>query len=88
VSTCWATSKMKTQGVGAGLMHITREDGDCEGKPTLSRCRQSLTVEALGWTELGVCGCTLLLTLIWICVSTFAEANVKEDTESDSSQLV
>ena len=79
---------LKTQGVGAGLLHMTRGGGGCEGQPALSRCRQALTIEALGWTELGVCGCTLLLTLIWICVSSFAPANVKEDTESDSSLTV
>jgi hypothetical protein len=68
-------------------MHTTRKEGSCKGKPTLSRCRQFLTVEALGWTELGVCGCTLLLTLIWVCVSSIAPANVKEDRECDPSQL-
>lgn len=66
-------------------MHITRGGSDCEEQT--ASCQQSLTVEALGWTELAVCGCTLLLTLIWICKSTFGPANVKEDRESDSSQL-
>lgn len=68
-------------------MHIMRAGSDCAGTPTFSRCRQLLTVEALEWTELGICGCTLFLTLIWICISTLAEPNVKDDRGSTSSQL-
>ncbi|KAF8745552.1 hypothetical protein AX14_006875 [Amanita brunnescens Koide BX004] len=45
-------------GVAAGLMRITRGGGDCRGSAFISRCRQSLTVEALGWTQLGCCTAT------------------------------
>ncbi|KAI9063049.1 hypothetical protein FKP32DRAFT_780829 [Trametes sanguinea] len=31
-----------------------------------SRCRQSLTVEALGWTEFSLCCATLAATLLWM----------------------
>ncbi|KAI8995614.1 hypothetical protein BD414DRAFT_409898 [Trametes punicea] len=54
-------------GVGAGLMHSTRSGGDCAGRPPLSRrCRQTLTVEALGWTEFSLCCATLVATLLWM----------------------
>lgn len=35
----------------------------------LPRCRQSLTVEALGWTEFGLCLLTFLSTTLWIIAS-------------------
>ncbi|CAL1695885.1 unnamed protein product [Somion occarium] len=31
-----------------------------------SRCRQTLTVEALGWTEFGLCCATLVVTVLWM----------------------
>ncbi len=31
-----------------------------------NRCRQTLTVEALGWTEFSLCCVTLIATLIWM----------------------
>lgn len=30
------------------------------------RCRQSLTVEALGWTEFALCTVTLIATVVWM----------------------
>lgn len=30
------------------------------------RCRQSLTVEALGWTEFALCCATLVVTVLWM----------------------
>ncbi len=78
------------QGTGAGIMHGTRTGGNCKGTPTLSKCRQSLTVEALGWTEFGLLACTLLMTLFWVCMSTLARKNIKdaEDRASDSQCVV
>ncbi|OBZ79613.1 Major facilitator superfamily domain-containing protein 1 [Grifola frondosa] len=42
-------------GTAAGIMHNTRTGGDCPERAPISRCRQSLTVEALGWTEFSLC---------------------------------
>lgn len=42
------------------------------------RCRQSLTVEALGWTEFGLCTLTLLLTCLWARTN---EYRIKQDAE-------
>lgn len=33
---------------------------------TPDSCRQSLTVEALGWTEFGLCVLTMLATCAWV----------------------
>ncbi|KAI0078897.1 hypothetical protein K474DRAFT_779870 [Panus rudis PR-1116 ss-1] len=33
---------------------------------TGGRCRQTLTVEALGWTEFSLCATTLVLTMLWV----------------------
>lgn len=35
----------------------------------LRRCRQSLTVEAIAWTEFGLCLVTFLSTTLWIFAS-------------------
>lgn len=34
--------------------------------PPALRCRQTVTVEALGWTEFGLCCITLGATLFWL----------------------
>ncbi len=75
--------KRLLQGVGTGLMHGTRTGGNCDGRPTLSTCRQSLTVEGLGWAEFGVCASTLLLTVFWVCTSTFAGRNKVIENEAN-----
>ena len=54
------------QGVAAGVMHDTRTGGDCARVATISRCRQSLTVEAIGWTEFGLCVIALCGTCAWV----------------------
>ena len=79
------SSERLLQGVGTGLMHGARigTGGDCDGRPTLSKCRQSLTVEGLGWAEFGVCASTLLLTVFWVCTSTFAGRNKAFDSEAN-----
>ncbi|KAF9652038.1 hypothetical protein BDM02DRAFT_3153982 [Thelephora ganbajun] len=53
-------------GAAAGVLHHIRTGGSCPGRPAISRCRQSLTVEALGWTEFGLCLLTFLSTTLWI----------------------
>ncbi|KAH9898414.1 hypothetical protein C8Q73DRAFT_684802 [Cubamyces lactineus] len=65
-SVFWLLLTSVLWGVGAGLMHNTRSGGDCAGRPPLSRCRQTLTVEALGWTEFSLCCATLAATLLWM----------------------
>ncbi|KAF9459920.1 hypothetical protein BDZ94DRAFT_1170740 [Collybia nuda] len=40
-----------------------------ESKYYMSRCRQSLTVEALGWTEFGLCVLTMVATCLWVRTS-------------------
>ncbi|KIK71019.1 hypothetical protein GYMLUDRAFT_33126 [Collybiopsis luxurians FD-317 M1] len=56
-------------GTAAGIMHNTRTGGSCPNAPTLSRCRQSLTIEAFGWTEFGLCIVNVLATCMWIYTS-------------------
>ncbi|KAI0669915.1 hypothetical protein C8Q78DRAFT_153769 [Trametes maxima] len=66
-SVVWLLLTAVLWGIGAGLMHNTRSGGNCAGRPPLSRrCRQSLTVEALGWTEFSLCCVTLAATLLWM----------------------
>ena len=54
------------QGVASGLMRVTRHGTNCPDAPAISRCRQSLTVEALGWTEFCLCLLTLIATCLWL----------------------
>jgi len=56
-------------GVATGVMHNTRTGGSCNNSPPISRCRQSLTVESLGWVEFGLCLITLLSTCLWVFTS-------------------
>jgi len=53
-------------GIASGLMRNTRHGSNCPNAPAISRCRQSLTVEALGWTEFSLCLLTLLATCLWL----------------------
>ncbi|KAI0322722.1 hypothetical protein OF83DRAFT_1048837 [Amylostereum chailletii] len=54
-------------GTAAGIFHNARR-GDCAGIPVVSRsrCRETLTADALGWTEFGLCLLTLSATLLWM----------------------
>ncbi|KAI0757005.1 hypothetical protein C8Q80DRAFT_1131569 [Daedaleopsis nitida] len=65
-SVIWLLLTSVLWGVGAGLMHNARTGGNCAGRAPLSRCRQTLTVEALGWTEFSLCCVTLVATLLWM----------------------
>ncbi|KAL5495251.1 hypothetical protein ACEPAI_714 [Sanghuangporus weigelae] len=73
-SVLWATA--------SAIMLHTRGGGNCAGRETISRCRQSLTVLALGWTELGISAITLLTTCWWV------RANRRRSFVNDSRRLV
>ncbi|KAH0590702.1 hypothetical protein H2248_000830 [Termitomyces sp. 'cryptogamus'] len=65
-SVIWLLATSVLWGTAAGVMHNTRSGGDCAGSATISRCRQSLTVEALGWTEFSLCVLTMMATCLWL----------------------
>ncbi|KAH9937672.1 uncharacterized protein B0H18DRAFT_867541 [Fomitopsis serialis] len=65
-SVIWLLLTSVLWGAGAGLMHSTRVSSDCPESASISRCRQTVTVEALGWTEFGLCCITLGATLFWL----------------------
>ncbi|KAJ7925813.1 hypothetical protein B0H13DRAFT_1600039 [Mycena leptocephala] len=62
----WLSVTVILWGVSAGVFHNTRTGGSCPTSPTISRCRQSLTVEALAWLEFGVSASTLFWTCLWV----------------------
>jgi len=64
-SALWLIITAILWGIAAGLFHSTRSGGSCKGEPIISRCRETLTVEALGWTEFGLCGLALVTACIW-----------------------
>ncbi|KAF7299040.1 hypothetical protein MIND_00852300 [Mycena indigotica] len=53
-------------GVFAGLFHNERGDSNCDGAPAISACRQTLAIEAMGWTEMGLCILTLIAACFWV----------------------
>ena len=66
-------------------MHNTRTGGNCAQQASISRCRQSLTVETLGWTEFGLCVLTMVATCLWVISSEWRRRNVSKlarDTEA------
>ncbi|GLB36176.1 hypothetical protein LshimejAT787_0304640 [Lyophyllum shimeji] len=65
-SVVWLLITSVLWGTAAGIMHNTRTGSNCAGRATISRCRQSLTVEALGWTEFGLCVLTMVATCLWV----------------------
>lgn len=65
-SVIWLLLTSVLWGAGAGLMHGSRVSARCPEYAPLSRCRQTITVEALGWTEFGLCCLTLCATLLWL----------------------
>jgi len=66
-SSFWLLLTSVLWGTAAGLMHSTRTTSSCTGR-SISRCRQSMTVEALGWTEFSLCCVTLVATVMWLRV--------------------
>ncbi|KAG1750018.1 uncharacterized protein EDB91DRAFT_1046484 [Suillus paluster] len=96
-SIVWLAITSALWGAAAGTMHNTRTGGDCNWIPnssgfvdgvscdqlelSVSRCRETLTVEALGWVLFGLCVLTLLATCLWVRTS-------KRGYVSDSRRLV
>jgi len=86
----------RTGGNCAGVPTISRFVSDrtpVSSSSTLSpspshSCRQSLTVEALCWTELGLSGITLLATCIWVGTNRQFGASRRSSYVSDSRRLV
>lgn len=52
------------KGTAAGMAHSTNICGRCPCVPLISRI--SLSVEAFGWAEFGLCSLTLLSTCLWV----------------------
>ncbi|KIM32642.1 hypothetical protein M408DRAFT_312791 [Serendipita vermifera MAFF 305830] len=65
-SAIWLIITAILWGVAAGLFRNERGGGMCDGEPVISRCRQVQTVEALAWTEMGLCILTLLAACFWV----------------------
>jgi len=65
-SAVWLIITAILWGVAAGLFHSVRGGGNCAGTPAISPCRETLTLEALGWTEMGLCILTLLAACFWV----------------------
>jgi len=86
-SVIWLLVTSVLWGVAAGLMRVTRSGGDCAQATVVSRCRQSLTVEAFGWTQFGLCLLALMTTCLWIC-STDAAQRSKKLAFRDAQRLV
>ncbi|KAG8804969.1 hypothetical protein FRC17_005796, partial [Serendipita sp. 399] len=65
-SAIWLIITAILWGVAAGLYHNERGGGMCDGEAVISRCRQTQTVEALAWTEMGLCILTLVAACFWV----------------------
>ncbi|EPT04309.1 hypothetical protein FOMPIDRAFT_1021973 [Fomitopsis schrenkii] len=65
-SVIWLLLTSVLWGSGAGLMYSSRVSSSCHKSASITRCRQLVTVEALGWAEFGVCCITLGATLLWL----------------------
>jgi len=65
-SIIWLLISTVLWGVASSLMRVTRHGKNCPDSPAISRCRQSLTVEALGWSEFCLCLLTLIATCVWL----------------------
>ncbi|CCA77367.1 hypothetical protein PIIN_11344 [Serendipita indica DSM 11827] len=65
-SAIWLIITAVLWGVAAGLYKNERGGGMCEGEAAISRCRQTQTVEALAWTEMGLCILTLFAACFWM----------------------
>ncbi|KAJ6610019.1 hypothetical protein B0H10DRAFT_1812306 [Mycena sp. CBHHK59/15] len=61
----WLAITSALWGASAGVFHNTRTGGNCPTSPPISRCRQSLTAEALAWTEFSISTTTLFFTCLW-----------------------
>ncbi|CAK5284193.1 unnamed protein product [Mycena citricolor] len=64
-SSIWLAITAILWGVAAGLFHPVRGGGSCNGEAVLSFCRQTLALEAIAWTEMGLCILTILAACFW-----------------------
>ncbi|KAJ7932372.1 hypothetical protein B0H13DRAFT_2227569 [Mycena leptocephala] len=62
----WVSLHVSTRGCFCWCVSQHTTGGSCPTSPTISRCRQSLTVEALAWLEFGVSASTLFWTCLWV----------------------
>ncbi|KAJ7288349.1 hypothetical protein C8J57DRAFT_513507 [Mycena rebaudengoi] len=62
----WLTITAILWGVAAGLFHPERGGSDCKGEPAISPCRETLALEAMAWTEMGLCIITLFAACFWV----------------------
>ncbi|KAF8208933.1 hypothetical protein K438DRAFT_1515421, partial [Mycena galopus ATCC 62051] len=62
----WLSITAILWGVAAGLFDPVRGGGNCNGTPAISSCRELLALEALGWTEMGLCILTLLAACFYV----------------------
>ncbi|KAF7339446.1 hypothetical protein MSAN_02158900 [Mycena sanguinolenta] len=81
----WLTVTVTLWGVSAGIFHNTRTGGRCPTSAPISRCRQSLTVEALAWVEFGLSVFALFWTCVWVGSS--GQKRVRESVR-DSRRMV
>lgn len=65
-SAIWLVITAVLWGVAAGLYMHVRGGGMCKGEAIISRCRETQTVEALAWTEMGLCILTLFAACFWV----------------------
>ncbi|PAV22394.1 hypothetical protein PNOK_0235100 [Pyrrhoderma noxium] len=79
-SIAWLFVTTALWAVASGIMLHTRGGGNCAGSATISRCRQSLTVLALGWVELGISALTLLATCLWVEANRRKQRNIVDDS--------
>lgn len=87
-SLAWLLVTSILWGSAAGLMHNTRTGGSCPGSPIISRCRQSLTVEILGWSAFGLCILAIIATCSWLVASRQAALKAKNSDADSASRLV
>ncbi|KAG8949043.1 hypothetical protein FRC04_009117 [Tulasnella sp. 424] len=65
-SALWLIITVIFWAIGAALFMQVRVGGNCHGTPAISLCRELQTVEALGWTALGLAAFTFIVSLIAI----------------------
>uniref|UniRef100_D8PPV2 MARVEL domain-containing protein n=2 Tax=Schizophyllum commune (strain H4-8 / FGSC 9210) TaxID=578458 RepID=D8PPV2_SCHCM len=65
-SVIWLIMTTTLWGAAAGLWHNTRTGGDCTGQPAISECRETLTIEGLGWAQFSLSALTMLSTIAWM----------------------
>ncbi|KAG8801986.1 hypothetical protein FRC20_010555 [Serendipita sp. 405] len=62
-SLLWLVVTIILWAVSTTLFHRIRPGGECRGEATISICRQLETVEALGWTAVGLAALCMIAAL-------------------------